>query len=121
MEMAKAARAPLKVSSGIVYTLTLTAETARMLSEIPATAQPAVGSLGISTVGRANSAPARQTRVRAVTAGKPARTPRRESQPPPNPPSMATRGGIHAYQAARASVRRRASTRYSVVQLVHSE
>jgi len=111
MEIAKAARAPPKVSRGIVYTLTLTAETARMLSEIPVTAQPAVGSSGITMVGRASSAPARHTRVRAVTAGQPARTQRMDSQPPPNPPSMAIRGGIHAYQAARASVRRRASTR----------
>jgi hypothetical protein len=36
METANAARAPPKMSNGIVYTLTLTAETARMLSEIPA-------------------------------------------------------------------------------------
>ena len=65
MEMANAARAPPKMSNGIVYTLTLTAETASMLNEIPVAVQPGVGSSGINAVGMASTAPTRQTRVRA--------------------------------------------------------
>src|SRR5580693_2114670 len=121
METAKAARAPPKMSSGMVYTLTLTAETARMLSEIPATVQPAEGSSGIVAVGKANRPPTRQIRVRAATAGSPARIQTSDSQPPPNPPNAAIRGGKTAYQLASASGRRCFSTRYSVVQFVHSE
>src|ERR1035441_279655 len=121
MEIANAARAPPKMSSGIVYMLTLTPETARMLNEIPAAVQPAVGSSGISAVGMASSAPTRQTRVRAATAGKPVRIHTSDSQPPPNPPSAATKGGTTAYQFASASARRCFSTRYSVVQFVQSE
>src|SRR5580658_240210 len=121
METAKAARAPPKMSSGIVYTLTLTAETARMLSEIPAAVQPGVGSSGISAVGKASSAPARQTRVRVTTAGTPVRIQSSDSQPPPKPPSAATSGGTTAYQLASTSARRCVSTGYSVVQFVHIE
>src|ERR1700691_2609581 len=121
METANAARAPPKRSSGIVYTLTLTAETARMLSEIPAAVQPGVGGSGIGAGGTPTSPPTRQPRVRAATARPPARIHSSESQPPPKPPKAATRGGITAYQLASASARRCLSTKYNVVQFVQRE
>src|SRR5205085_4240706 len=81
-EIANAARAPPYTSSGIVYKLTLNAETARMLSEIPADAHAALGASGIANVTSPASAQIRQTRVRAATVSMPRFAQRNESQPP---------------------------------------
>jgi hypothetical protein len=104
-----------------VYIFTLKAATAKMLSEIPAAAQAAVGAAGMAAVTSESRLASRHTRKRPRGGGAPRRMKRSESQPPANPPSMATSGGIQAYQAACATVRWCTSTRYCVVQLVHSE
>src|SRR5579885_2297151 len=63
METAKAARAPPKVSSGIVYILTLNAATEKMLSEMPAEAKAGPGSQGMRAVRSAAAALQAQARV----------------------------------------------------------
>src|SRR5580700_11046374 len=93
MEIANAARAPPNMSSGIVYTFTLTAETARMLSEIPAADHAGLGSIGIHAAGIASKATTRHTRVREATAGTLVRVHRSDRHPPPTPPSAANAGG----------------------------
>src|SRR5215467_10502631 len=101
--------------------LTLKADTAKMLREIPAEAQAAVGASETRAVVSASTEAAMHTRIRALAGAKPRATNRNESPPPARPPTTANTGGIHAYQAASARLRRCTSTRYSVVQLVHSE
>ncbi len=66
--------------------LTLNAATAKMLSEIPAEAQPGEGAHGMAAVARASTPAARQTRKRAAGGGTPRCTNRSESQPPRKPP-----------------------------------
>src|SRR5947207_15981167 len=97
--------------------LTLNAATAKMLSEIPADAQPGEPAAGIAAVASASTPAARQTRKRAAGAGMPRLTNRSDSHPPANPPTAANTGGIHAYHAACRNVRRCTSTRNNVVQL----
>src|ERR1039457_2826331 len=121
METANAARAAPKVSSGSVEVLTLNAETAKKLTDIPAMAQAGVGAAGMAAVTRESSAAAKHTRNRAAAAGRPPRMMRNESHPPAKPPPMATNGGIQAYHAACRTVSEWASTKYCVVQLVQSE
>src|SRR5450759_669880 len=112
MEMANAAGAAPKVSSGKVYMLTLKAATAKMLTEIPAEAHAGVGAHGSAAVARETTPAARHTRKRAAGGGTPRCTNRRESQPPRKPPQHANTGGIHTYHAASWSVSRYTSTRY---------
>jgi hypothetical protein len=121
METAKAARAPPKASRGKVYILTLNAETAKILSEMAAEAHAAVDVRGTAAVASESTEAARHTRKRAAMGAIPRFTKRSESHPPPSPPAMANTGGIHASRAAAASVKWWTSTRYRVVQLVHSE
>src|ERR1039457_3688468 len=116
MEMAKAAGAAPKVSSGKVYMLTLNAATAKMPSEIPADAQAGVGAHGRAAVARETTAAARPTPERAAGAAVPRGTNRRESQPPRKPPQHANTGGIQTYHAACRRVRRYTSTMYFEVQ-----
>src|SRR5450759_2747682 len=82
MEMANAAGAAPKVSSGKVYMLTLKAATAKMLSEIPAEAHAGVGAHGRAAVARklrsppgtrgsARPAPERRDRQIAGRASRP--------------------------------------------------
>src|ERR1019366_4354089 len=105
MEMANAAGAAPKVSSGKVYMLTLKAATAKMLSEIPAAAHAGVGAHGRAAVARETTPAARHRS-----------TNRKESQPPRKPPQHANTGGIQTYHAACWSVRRYTSTMYFEVQ-----
>src|SRR5690349_2026152 len=100
METANAARLPPKASSGMLYIFTLNAETAKMLSEIPAEAQAGEGASGMSAVASENTAAAKQTRNRAPSAAMPRSTRRSDSPPPTAPPTAANTGGIQAYQAA---------------------
>ena len=76
---------------------------------------------GTAAVISAASELTRHTRRRAGSACLPCRIHSSESHPPANPPSVAKTGGIHAIHAAWTSVRPRASTRNSVVQLLQSE
>src|ERR1035437_2807427 len=99
MEMANAAGAAPKVSSGKVYMLTLKAATAKMLSEIPAAAHPGEVAHGRAAVARETTPAARHTRKRAADAARPRSTNRRESQPPRKPPQHANTGGIQTYQS----------------------
>src|SRR5689334_6574428 len=119
--MAKAARAPSYTSSGIVYRFTLNAETARILSEMPAADHAAPGASGIRSVMKPVTAHTKQTRMRAARGSMPDRAQWNDSHPPANPPSMAASGGSQAKYAASTNVSRLTSTRYSVVQLLHSE
>src|SRR5215472_8470856 len=121
IETANAARAPPNASSGIVYMLTLNADTAKMLSEIIPDAQAAEGASGTAAVASEITAAATQTRNRAGSAARPRSMNRSESHPPAAPPAAANTGGIQAYHAACTSVTPCTWTRNSVVQLVHSE
>src|SRR5712692_6722882 len=105
----------------MVYRLTLKAETARMLIEMPAEAQSAPVVSGTNAVSSATIAQIRQTRVRAATGSMPRFAQRNESHPPAKPPSIAANGGSQANHAASTSVSLFTSTRYSVVQLLQSE
>src|SRR5579863_10387379 len=121
METAKAARSPPNASRGKVYMFTLKAETAKMLHEMPAAAQAAVGARGMTAVMRESSAASTQARKRACMGATPRLTRRSDSPPPAKPPISAKRGGFQEIQADWTSVSLRTSTRYAVVQLVHSE
>src|ERR1035437_6835364 len=116
MEMANAAGAAPKVSSGKVYMLTLKAATAKMLSEIPAAAHPGEVAHGRAAVARETTPAARHTRKRAGRGAPPRSANSRGSQPPRKPPQHANTGGIQTYQAACWSVRRYTSTMYFEVQ-----
>src|ERR1035437_4607990 len=116
MEMANAADAAPKVSSGRVYMLTLNAATAKMLSETPADAHAGDVAHGRAAVASETTPAARHTRNRAAGAGTPRSTNRRESQPPRKPPQHANTGGIQTYHAACSSVRRYTVTMYFEVQ-----
>jgi len=93
----------------------------RLLKEIPAEAQAAFGANGINPAASPTTAHTRHTRARAATGSMPRFAQRNESQPPAKPPIMAAKGGSHASHAASTNVRWFTSTRYSVVQLLHSE
>src|ERR1035437_6630295 len=93
MEMANAAGAAPKVSSGKVYMLTLKAATAKMLSEIPAAAHPGEVAHGRAAVARETTPAARHTRKRAARAAPPRSAKRRERQAPRKPPPAPKTGG----------------------------
>src|SRR5437879_3414596 len=105
----------------MVYRLTLKAETARMLIEMPAEAHRAPVVNGTNAVSSATIAQIRQTRARAAIGTMPCFAQRNESHPPAKPPNIAANGGSQANHAAWISVSRFTSTRYSVVQLLQSE
>src|SRR5260221_9772669 len=92
-----------------------------MLSEIPATDHAALGASGIRSATKPAAAQTKQTRVRAARGSMPDRAQWNESHPPANPPSMAASGGSQAKYAASTNDSRLTPTRYSVVQLLHSE
>src|SRR6476660_2911075 len=98
--MANAARAPSYTSRGMVYRFTLNAETARILSEIPAADHAALGASGIRIAATPATAHQKPTRTRAPRGSTPARSPQNESHPAANPPIMAARGGSQAKYAA---------------------
>src|SRR5690349_6307273 len=118
MGTAKAALGPPNTSGGSLYMLTENAATANQLSEIAAVPQDGVGANETAAVAIARMDAAIHTRSRAL----PRRTPRsihcRESQPPANPPTPASTGGIHAYRTVAARLSLCCSTKYSVVKLV---
>src|SRR6266567_4080599 len=86
-DTAKAARAPPKTSSGMVYMLTLNAATAPKLMETPAQAQAGWGAKGSMAVRSEIAAVNRHTRNRAEIGATPRSTSRRDSHPPERPPA----------------------------------
>src|SRR5262249_45734832 len=92
-----------------------------MLREIPAMDHAVLGASGIRIATRPASAHTEHTRARAATGSRPTRAQWKESQPPANPPSIAASGGSQARYAASTNDSRLTATRYSVVQLLHSE
>src|ERR1035437_2746529 len=114
MEMANAAGAAPKVSSGKVYMLTLKAATAKMLSEIPAAAHPGEVAHGWAAVARETTPAARHTRKRAAR-GAPPRVAKSQGEPaaeeaaaarkyrrnPDVPGSLLEREAVHVHHVLR--------------------
>src|ERR1700733_3018665 len=87
-----------------------------------AAASAMVGISGMAAVAiSAAIAQIQQTRIRAEITRVPPRIQRNAIHPPKNPPKVENTGGIHANRLLAAScVRCHCSTKYSVVQLLHS-